>query len=115
SGLILFTYVTLQLTNHALGNLSLDAMERGLLAQKFIWRGWIGGVVLYVALAAHFVLGLSALYERRRLHWTPSELTQLLLGLAIPPLLATHLAGTRIAFTTFGLEKGYAQLLYSFW
>ncbi len=115
SGLILFTYVTLHLTNHALGNLSLDAMERGLLAQKFIWQGWIGGVVLYVALAAHFVLGLHALYERRRLHWTPSELTQLLLGLAIPPLLATHLAGTRIAFTTFGLEKGYAQLLYSFW
>ena len=63
----------------------------------------------------HFVLGLWALYERRRLHWTASELAQLLLGLAVPPLLANHLAGTRVAFTAFGLNKGYAQELYSFW
>ena len=115
SGLVLFTYVTLHLTNHALGNISLDVMERGLLVQKFIWQGWIGSVALYAALAAHFVLGLHALYERRRLHWTPAEVTQLLLGLAVPPLLVNHLAVTRVAFTAFGLNKGYAQELYSFW
>ena len=28
TGLVLFAYVTLHLTNHALGNLSLEAMER---------------------------------------------------------------------------------------
>ena len=115
SGLVLFTYITLHLTNHALGNISLDAMERGLLVQKFIWQGWIGGTALYLALATHFALGLYALYERRRLHWTPPELAQLLLGLAVPPLLANHLAVTRVAFTAFGLNKGYAQELYSFW
>jgi adenylate cyclase len=115
SGLVLFTYITLHLTNHALGNISLEAMERALLVQKFIWQGWIGSVALYAALAAHFVLGLHALYERRRLHWTPAEVTQLLLGLAVPPLLANHLAVTRVAFTAFGLNKGYAQELYSFW
>jgi adenylate cyclase len=115
SGLVLFTYVTLHLTNHALGNLSLEAMERGLLVQKFIWQGWIGTVALYLALTAHFVLGLYALYERRRLHWKPAELTQLLLGLMVPPLLANHLAVTRVAFTAFSLNKGYAQELYSFW
>jgi adenylate cyclase len=115
SGLVLFTYITLHLTNHALGNISLDAMERGLLVQKFIWQGWIGSAALYLALATHFVLGLYALYERRRLHWTPPELAQLLLGLAVPPLLANHLAVTRVAFTAFGLNKGYAQELYSFW
>jgi adenylate cyclase len=115
SGLVLFTYVTLHLTNHALGNVSLDLMERGLLVQKFIWQGWIGSVALYLALTVHFVLGLYALYERRRLHWTPAELAQLLLGLAVPPLLANHLAVTRVAFTVFGLNKGYAQELYSFW
>jgi adenylate cyclase len=115
SGLVLFTYITLHLTNHALGNISLDAMERGLLVQKFIWQGWIGSAALYLALATHFALGLYALYERRRLHWTPPELAQLLLGLAVPPLLANHLAVTRVAFTAFGLNKGYAQELYSFW
>jgi adenylate cyclase len=42
-------------------------------------------------------------------------LTQLLLGLCIPPLLANHLAGTRIALAAFDLNKGYAEVLYSFW
>jgi adenylate cyclase len=115
SGLVCFTYVSLHLTNHALGNVSLAAMERCLLVQKFIWQGWIGTTALYTALSVHFVLGLYALYERRRLHWTPPELAQLLLGLAVPPLLANHLAVTRIAFSEFGLNKGYAQELYSFW
>ena len=115
SGLVLLLYVSLHLTNHALGNVSLAAMERGLLVQKFIWQGWIGTIALYTALTVHFVLGLYALYERRRLHWTPPELAQLLLGLAVPPLLANHLAVTRVAFAEFGLNKGYAQELYSFW
>ncbi len=115
SGLVLFCYVSLHLTNHALGNFSLPLMERGLLVQKFIWQGVIGTTALYLALTTHFFLGLYALYERRRLHWTPPELAQLLLGLAIPPLLANHLAVTRVAFSEFGLNKGYAQELYSFW
>ncbi len=113
--MVLFCYVSLHLTNHALGNLSLALMERGLLVQKFIWQGWIGTAALYLALTAHFLLGLYALYERRRLHWTPPEFAQLALGLAVPPLLANHLAVTRIAFSEFGLNKGYAQELYSFW
>ena len=33
----------------------------------------------------------------------------------MPPLLANHLAVTRIAFAAFGTNKGYAQELYSFW
>ena len=115
SGLVCFSYVSLHLTNHALGNVSLALMERGLLVQKFIWQGWVGTAALYSALTVHFILGLYALYQRRRLHWTPAELAQLLLGLAIPPLLANHLAVTRIAFAEFDLTKGYAQELYSFW
>jgi adenylate cyclase len=115
SGLVVLSYVSLHLTNHALGNVSLASMERGLLLQKFIWQGWIGTIALYSALTVHFALGLYALYERRRLHWTPPELAQLLLGLCVPPLLANHLAVTRIAFAEFGMNKGYAQELYSFW
>ena len=77
SGLILLLYVALHLTNHAMGNISLAVMERGLLVQKFIWQGWVGTIALYSALTVHFLLGLYALYERRRLHWTPPELLQL--------------------------------------
>ena len=115
SGLVLFTYIGTHLLNHSLGNISLAWLERDLLVQKFIWQGWVGTAVLYAALPTHFFLGLWALYERRSLHWTPSELAQLLLGLCIPPLLANRLASTRIAFAAFGLNKGYAQVLYSLW
>ena len=104
SGLVLLLYVSLHLTNHAMGNISLAAMERGLLVQKFIWQGWVGTIALYAALTVHFLLGLYALYERRRLHWTPPELSQLMLGLAVPPLLANHLAVTRVAFAAVRTE-----------
>ncbi|SDC70448.1 adenylate cyclase [Cupriavidus sp. YR651] len=115
TGLVLFTYVGTHLLNHSLGNISLAWLERDLLVQKFIWQGWLGTAVLYSALVTHFFLGLWALYERRSLHWTPGEVAQLVLGLCIPPLLANHIANTRVAFAEFGLDKGYAQLLYSFW
>ena len=93
----------------------LTLAEDGLLIQKFVWQSVIGTIVLYGAFVVHCFLGLYALYERRVTHWTGSELAQLLLGLAIPPLLATHLTGTRIAFAAFGIDKGYAQVLYSLW
>jgi adenylate cyclase len=115
TGLVVFTYVGTHLLNHSLGNISLAWLERDLLVQKFIWQGWLGTAVLYSALVTHFFLGLWALYERRSVHWNPGEVTQLVLGLCIPPLLANHLANTRVAFAEFGLNKGYAQLLYSFW
>jgi len=115
SGLMLFTYVGTHLLNHSIGNASLAWLERGLLMQKLVWQGWLGTTALYGALVTHFFLGLWALYERRSFFWTPSEVAQLVLGLCIPPLLASHLANTRIAFAEFGLNKGYAQLLYSLW
>jgi adenylate cyclase len=115
SGLILFAYVTEHLLNHALGNVSLDWMGRGLAVHLFIWDSVIGTTALYGAMVVHFILGLWALYERRRLHWTGSEFTQLVLGLAVPPLLANHLAGTRLAAAVFDIRKGYAQEFYSFY
>lgn len=115
SGLILFTYVGTHLVNHALGNASLGAMDTGLVVQKFIWQGLLGTAALYGAFATHFLLGLWALYQRRHFGWRRGEIVQLVLGLAIPPLLAHHLIVTRVAYTGFGIDKGYPQELYSFW
>lgn len=115
TGLTLFTYVSLHLLNHSLGNISIGAMEAGLLVQKFIWQGVLGTVALYVALATHLSLGLWAFYERRHFGWTTTEIVQLVLGLSIPPLLANHVFVTRISLALFGTQKGYAQELYSFW
>jgi adenylate cyclase len=115
TGLVLFTYVTLHLLNHALGNISVQAMESGLTIQKWIWQGLIGTLALYTALGVHLSLGLWALYERRHFGWTKAEIVQLILGLSVPPLLTNHIFVTRMAFTLYGIQKGYAQELYSFW
>ena len=115
TGLVLFLYVTLHFANHALGNISVGAMERGLIIQKLIWQSLPGAVILYLSLLTHMSLGFWALYERRRFRWTRLEATQLVLGLSIPFLLANHVIGTRVGLSQFGLEKGYAQELASLW
>src|SRR3974390_2876540 len=96
-GLVLFSYVTLHYANHALGNISVAAMERGLALQKLLWQSAPGAILLYGALAIHLSLGFWALYERRQFRWTRMEATQLGLGLAIPFLLTSHVVGTRVA------------------
>ena len=115
TGLVLFTYVTLHFANHALGNISVEAMEKGLIVQKAIWQSPPGAVILYLSLFTHMSLGFWALYARRHFRWTRLEATQLVLGLSIPFLLADHFIGTRIALSQFGLDKGYPQELLKFW
>jgi adenylate cyclase len=115
TGLVLYVYVTLHFANHTLGNISIGAMESGLAIQKLIWQSAPGAAILYIALLTHMSLGFWALYARRRFHWTRLEATQLILGLSIPFLLTTHVIGTRVALSQFGLEKGYAQELVNFW
>src|SRR5271155_3108335 len=115
TGLVLYAYVTLHFANHALGNISVGAMESGLAIQKFIWQSPPGAAILYVSLLTHMGLGFWALYARRHFRWTRLEATQLVLGLSIPFLLAEHVIGARVALSQFGLEKGYAQVLLKFW
>ena len=115
AGLVLFAYVTTHFINHSLGNISVDAMEKGLIVHKFIWQSIPGAIVLYAALFTHMGLGIWVLYQRRQFRWTRLEATQFVLGLTIPFLLADHFFGTRIALSRFGLEKGYAEELFKFW
>jgi adenylate cyclase len=115
TGLVLFTYVTLHFANHALGNISVEAMENALIIQKAIWRSFPGTVILYSSLLTHMSLGFWALYARRRFRWSRLEATQLVLGLSIPFLLADHVIGARVSYSQFGLDKGYAEELLKFW
>src|SRR5262245_46157340 len=87
SGLVLFTYVATHLANHALGLLSLEAMETGRHWFLMVWRPPLGTVALYGALSTHIALVLRSLYQRRHFRLPAWEGIQLLLGLAIPPLL----------------------------
>ena len=100
TGLILFAYVATHLLNHALGLISFRAMEEGRVWFLALWRNPIGTTALYGALLVHFSLALWAIYERRRLRYSAAELAQLVLGLAVPLLLAQHAIGTRLVDKT---------------
>ena len=114
-GLILFGYLLSHYINHALGNISLDAMEYGLGFHAAFWQSPVGTLLLYPALGVHASLGLWALYQRRYFRWKTAELVQLVLGLSIPALLCTHLIGERLGITLYGLQRSYALALYNFW
>jgi adenylate cyclase len=115
TGLILFTYLSTHLLNHALGLISLDAMERGRGWFLFLWRNPLGTVALYGALSIHFGLALWAIYQRHHLRMPLWEALQLLLGLCIPPLLAAHFVGTRLAYEWYGVEDSYAKTVLTLW
>lgn len=115
TGCILFSYVATHFIDHSTGNISLAAMEAVLRVQKWIWQGAIGTLLLYSALTIHGFLGIWSLYARRYTGWSPPEVVQLMFGLGIPPLLANHVAVTRIALATYGLDKAYSQELTTLW
>ena len=115
TGLILFAYVTTHFINHALGLVSLDAMEAGRHWFLGFWRSSVGTVLLYGSLLVHIGLAFRALYERRTLRMPLWEAAQLALGLCVPPLLMGHVFGTRITWELYGVEDAYSRLSLSLW
>lgn len=114
SGIILFVYVSLHLMNHALGLVSLSAMENGRVWFLALWRNPVGTTVLYGALSAHILLTLWGLYLRRSLRMHRWEVSQLVLGLMIPPILAKHIIGTRLVNELFGVIDNYHYIMLVF-
>src|SRR5437660_1026397 len=113
SGLVMLAYVTMHLLNHAVGLVSLEAMEDVLWYIFRIWSNRPAQALLYGSFLVHYGLALWALWQRRSLRLRPSELSQIILGFAIPILLARHVVGTRIAVNFFHTDTGYyAYLLW---
>lgn len=115
TGLILLTYLSTHLLNHALGLISLDAMNAGRVWFLGLWRNPVGTATLYTSLLTHFSLALWSLYQRRHLRIPVWEALQLTLGLSIPPLLSLHFVGTRMAHEWFGVEDSYSLLVLTLW
>ncbi len=115
SGLVLFTYLISHFLNHALGNISMDALADGVYYHSLFWQFLPIAIVLYTAMLLHGGLGIWALYQRRQFSWKAAEPLQLALGLSIPVLVVMHVVGARLGQTLFGLEKLYPQELYAFY
>lgn len=115
TGSILFLYVLGHLLNLALGLWSLEVMD---VARPYFmapWQNPVGLVLLYGSLLVHVLFGLEVLYHRRTLRMPMFDATQLLMALALPPLMVLHLLGTRGGFTVVGLETGYDLVLTFYW
>jgi adenylate cyclase len=115
SGLVLFTYITAHLVNHALGLVSLDAAEQGLSLAVEIWYSPPGTLLLYGAAGIHFTLALWAVYERRTFRLPPAELLRIALGFTLPLILIGHFANTRLAYDMFGLSSTYTRVIANLW
>lgn len=116
TGLVMFVYIFSHFFNHALGNISYDAMETWLRYHVWFWRIPIVNDTLYLAAIIHFSLGLWALYQRRHFRYSTAEITQLVLGLSIPLWLAGHLGAERLSGALFGWPPfNYASALYTYW
>ena len=76
-GLVLFAYLVSHFLNHALGNISMDALAAGLHYHKAFWQFLPVAIAFYTAAVVHAGLGIRALYERREFHWKAIEPIQL--------------------------------------
>ncbi|MHC4049794.1 adenylate/guanylate cyclase domain-containing protein [Bradyrhizobium sp. 25ACV] len=113
-GVILFCYVISHFLNHALGNISVEAMEAGVYYHTVFWQFLPVSIVFYTAALTHMGLGIYALYQRRQFRWRTIEPLQLVLGLSIPALVMAHVVGVRLGYTLYDHQKLYPQELYLF-
>ena len=114
-GVVLFGYLVSHFLNHALGNISMEALAAGVYYHTAFWQFLPISIAFYTAALVHTGLGIYALYERREFRWKAIEPLQLVLGLSIPALVITHIAGVRLGHTLFGHEKLYPQVIFAYW
>ena len=111
SGLLIAAYVVLHLANHALGLISIEAMERAREWMQAVWGTPVMLFLLYGSLVVHFGLALSVLYRRSTLRMPVWEAAQIVLGLLVVPLIAGHATGTRGSRELLGIDVDYPLVL----
>ncbi|HEU4350360.1 MAG TPA: adenylate/guanylate cyclase domain-containing protein [Burkholderiales bacterium] len=115
TGLVIASFVIGHFSNHALGMVSIEAMDRVRFMLASWWRSPMGTLLLYGSLLTHFLLALASLYRRSTLRMPLWEAAQLALGLAIPPLLISHIVGTRLSWTLLDHHIDYERVVGLLW
>ena len=115
SGLVLFVFCLSHFSNHAMGIISVNAMETVSLGHYWIWRNPVGETLLVLAALTHVALALWRTSKRRTLKMPKWEFTQLVLGLYIPWTLIPHVTATMGLAKQFGFAPTYHQMLTILW
>jgi len=115
AGLIVAAYVIPHMLNHAVGLISLDAMEAMRRAIHVLWLGPLGELILVGAFLTHALLGLWTLAARATLRMPIWKTAQITLGLLIVPLLLNHIVGTSGVRHLLGFEPSYEYVVAALW
>jgi adenylate cyclase len=115
TGLILFAFVATHLLNHALGLVSLEAMDVARDWRTAVTRSLPVTVLLAAAALVHLVMGLARFLSRRSLRMPLRDALQLAFGLLVPILLFRHIIGTRVVHEAFGVDDDYTYALWVMW
>jgi adenylate cyclase len=115
TGLIIGLYVTMHLSNHALGLISVHAQEAARPWVMALWHSPAGQVLLYGSLSTHAAIALLILFRRRHYYMPAWEAIQILLGLTIPYLLLVHIVNTRGTRVLTGIDIDYTYEIANLW
>ncbi len=112
ASLVLMFFAATHFLNHALGLISLEAMESG---RKFFLLFWRNPVIQFVFPLALFLHAQSAIWRlmfRQSWRFSTREKIKIFTGLAIPLFLLLHICGTRMQWWVYGYNDTYAFYLY---
>lgn len=115
SGLIIFSFLAMHMTNHVFGLISVEMADYARRWFLPIWRSKIGSLLLYGSFFVHITLVLGSLYMRRSLAMPWSEAAQITLGLLVPVLLIDHIVATRLSSSLFYLRDSYETVVHTLW
>ena len=116
TGLVLMLFVTGHMANLMLGMHSLAAMEHWRPWLMGPWRSALGQGLLVCAALVHIALGLYSISRRRSLAMSKTDVVQLCLGLATPPLLLNHAVVMHMAGEVSpDFDATFGQMLAVYW
>jgi adenylate cyclase len=115
TGLVLFTFAATHFFNHALGLVSLDAMQTLQEWRKVVTRSWPGSIILLAAFVIHILLALYKLALRLTWKLPFWEAAQIASGFSIPLFLISHVIFNRGAASLAGTNDTYAFELANIW
>lgn len=113
SGLFMSLYVVFHLLTHVMGIFSVEALG---VAHRFLMTPWVsplGTYTLALAIVLHAGAVLWRLYQRGSLKMPARELSQLLLGLAIPLVLVGHVVAAVVLREAYGMRTDYRLDLFA--
>ena len=111
SGVILFAYVLMHLSNHSLNIFSIDLADN--IRERYfavIWQHPVGLVLLYLSLFAHLILGFSSVLTRKSFKMSVKDWVQIIFPILALLFLAQHIAASFIITKIFGGTETYSLL-----